>query len=137
MQRPVNPIQVFYSYAHKDEIFRRELEKHLSKLRQQGFIQEWHDRMIVAGTDWAFDIDTHLNSASIILLLISPDFMTSDYCLSIEMKRAMELHEAGDAHVIPILLRPVDWEGAPFANFRFSLRVPGRLRYGKISMKPF
>ena len=118
MQRPVNPIQVFYSYAHKDEIFRRELEKHLSKLRQQGFIQEWHDRMIVAGTDWAFDIDTHLNSASIILLLISPDFMTSDYCLSIEMKRAMELHEAGDAHVIPILLRPVDWEGAPFAKLQ-------------------
>ncbi len=118
MQIAVDPIQVFYSYAHKDEIFRRELEKHLSNLRQQGLIQEWHDRMIVAGTDWAFDIDTHLNSASIILLLISPDFMTSDYCLSIEMTRAMELHEAGEAHVIPILLRPVDWEGAPFARLQ-------------------
>lgn len=118
MQIPVNPIQVFYSYAHKDEIFRRELEKHLSNLRQQGFIQEWHDRMIVAGTDWAFNIDTHLNSASIILLLISPDFMTSDYCLSVEMTRAMELHQTGEAHVIPILLRPVDWEGAPFAKLQ-------------------
>lgn len=118
MQIAVEPIQVFYSYAHKDEIFRRELEKHLSSLRQQGFIQEWHDRMIVAGSDWAFDIDTHLNNASIILLLISPDFMTSDYCLSIEMTRAMELHEAGQANVIPILLRPVDWEGAPFAKLQ-------------------
>ena len=118
MQTPVDPIQVFYSYAHKDEIFRRELEKHLSNLRQQGFIQEWHDRMIVAGTDLAFDIDTHLNSASIILLLISPDFMTSDYCLSIEMTRAMELQEAGEAYVIPILLRPVDWQGAPFAKLQ-------------------
>lgn len=118
MQIPAKPIQVFYSYAHKDEIFRRELEKHLSNLRQQGFIQEWHDRMIVAGTDWAFDIDTHLNSSSLILLLISPDFMESDYCLSIEMTRAMELHKAGEAYVIPILLRPVDWEGAPFARLQ-------------------
>jgi TIR domain len=118
MQIPAKPIQVFYSYAHKDEIFRRELEKHLSNLRQQGFIQEWHDRMIVAGTDWAFDIDTHLNSASLILLLISPDFMESDYCLSIEMTRAMELHKAGEAYVVPILLRPVDWEGAPFARLQ-------------------
>jgi hypothetical protein len=118
MQIPVKPIQVFYSYAHKDEIFRRELEKHLSNLRQQGFIQEWHDRMIVAGTDWAFDIDTHLNSSALILLLISPDFMESDYCLSIEMTRAMELHKAGEAYIIPILLRPVDWEGAPFAKLQ-------------------
>ena len=118
MQVPVKPIQVFYSYAHKDEIFRRELEKHLSNLRQQGFIQAWHDRMIVAGADWAFDIDTHLNSSSLILLLISPDFMESDYCLSIEMTRAMELHKAGEAYVVPILLRPVDWEGAPFAKLQ-------------------
>ncbi len=118
MQVPVKPIQVFYSYAHKDEIFRRELEKHLSNLRQQGFIQAWHDRMIVAGSDWAFDIDTHLNSSSLILLLISPDFMESDYCLSIEMTRAMELHKAGEAYVVPILLRPVDWEGAPFAKLQ-------------------
>ena len=118
MQAAVKPIQVFYSYAHKDEIFRRELEKHLSNLRQQGFIQGWHDRMIVAGSDWAFDIDTHLNNSALILLLISPDFMESDYCLSIEMTRAMELHKAGEAYVVPILLRPVDWEGAPFAKLQ-------------------
>lgn len=117
-KREKREVTLFYSYAHKDEIFRRELEKQLSNLRRQGYFQEWHERMIIPGSDWAFDIDTHLNSASIILLLISPDFMVSDYCLGIEMKRAMELHEAGKAYVIPILLRPVDWEGAPFARLQ-------------------
>src|SRR2546421_2088635 len=115
---PMNPIKVFYSYAHEDEAFCAQLEKHLSSLRHQGFIEEWHDRMIFAGTDWAHDIDSHLNSASLILLLVSPDFMQSDYCVSVEMKRAMELHQAGEAYVVPILLKPVDWEGAPFAKIQ-------------------
>jgi len=114
----MNPIKVFYSYAHEDEAFCDQLEKHLSSLRHQGFIEEWHDRMIFAGTDWEHDIDRHLNSASLILLLISPDFMKSKYCMGVEVKRAMELHQAGEAYVIPVILKPVDWEGAPFAKLQ-------------------
>lgn len=72
-------------------------------------------RDIGAGTEWANQIDNHLDTAHIILLLISPDFMASEYCYSIEMKRALERHEIGEARVIPILLRPVDWRDAPFS----------------------
>lgn len=87
------PITIFYSYAHEDEKLRERLEKHLSLLRQQGVITEWYDRQIVAGTDWTQAIDNHLKTASIILLLISPDFLASDYCYSIEMKPFSMLRE--------------------------------------------
>ncbi len=110
---PVAPLEVFISYAHADETLRKELEKHLSLLQQRKLITGWHDRQIPAGAEWAGEIDAHLNSAQIILLLISADFLASRYCYSIEMKRALERHEAGEARVIPIILRPVDWEQEP------------------------
>jgi TIR domain len=76
------------------------------------------DRIIDPGTDWSREIDKHLESASIILLLVSPDFLASDYCYDIEMKRAMERHDRGEARVIPIFLRPCDWTGAPFGKLQ-------------------
>ena len=115
---PTKAVEVFYSYAHKDEKLRNELEKHLKSLQRQGFITQWHDRKIVAGTAWGKAIDTHLNTASIILLLISPDFMASDYCYDVEMQRAMERHHTHEARVIPILLRPVEWSGTPFEQLQ-------------------
>ena len=113
-----SPVTLFYSYAHEDEALRDELENHLSLLRRQGIISSWYDRQIVPGTDWSREIDVHLNAASIILLLISPDFLASDYCYSVELDRAMARHRDGEAHVIPIILRPVDWQGAPFASLQ-------------------
>src|SRR5438105_2491908 len=107
-------IKIFYSYAHIDESLRNELEKHLSILKQQEIITEWYDRNINAGTEWAREINYHLNTAQIILLLVSPDFLASQYCYSIEMTRAMERHNTGEAWVIPVILRPIDWRGAPF-----------------------
>src|SRR5579863_1867747 len=112
------PVEVFYSYAHEDEALRAELEKHLSLLRRQGVISGWHDRQIIPGTDWAQAIDGHLESAAVILLLVSADFLASDYCYGIEMQRALERQQAHEAVVIPILLRPVDWHGAPFAHLQ-------------------
>ncbi len=85
-------LEIFYSYAHADEALRQHLETHLSLLRRQGLISEWHDRQILAGDEWARDIDQHLETASIILLLISPDFLASNYCYDIEMERALERH---------------------------------------------
>ena len=79
-------IEVFYSYAHKDEKLRNKLETQLSHLRQQGHIAHWYDRKIGAGKEWANEIDEHLNTADIILLLVSPDFLASEYCYGIEMK---------------------------------------------------
>ena len=83
--------------------------KHLSLLQRQGVIQTWHDRNINAGDDWKQQIDDNLNTATVILLLISADFLASDYCYEIEMQRALERHNAGEARVIPVILRPVDW----------------------------
>jgi tetratricopeptide (TPR) repeat protein len=111
-------VEVFYSYAHEDASLRDTLEKHLSLLHRQGVISQWHDRQITAGTNWAQAVDEHLERASVILLLISADFLASDYCYGIEMKRALERHQANEAHVIPILLRWVDWKDAPFAHIQ-------------------
>src|SRR6266702_4348869 len=111
-------VEVFYSYAHKDETFRKTLDEHLSLLQRQGLITAWHDRRILPGTDWSQAIDEHLERASVILLLISADFLASDYCYGLEMQRALERHKANGARVIPILLRPVDWNKAPFAHLQ-------------------
>ncbi len=112
------PVTLFYVYAHPDEKLRRKLEKHLSILSRQGLINTWYDRRIMPGADWQQVIDDHLNTASIILLLISPDFIASDYCYGIEMQRALARHEEGSACVIPIILRPVDWREAPFSSLQ-------------------
>ena len=108
------PIEVFASYSHQDEALHDELAKHLMSLEREGLIQHWHDREITAGSELEAEIDLVLNRAGIILLLISPDFIASDYCWGKEMKRALERHDAGEARVIPIILRPVDWHNSPF-----------------------
>ena len=94
------------------------LEPHLTLLKRQGFIASWHDRRIIAGQEWKGQIDSHLNEADIILLLVSADFLASDYCYAVEMQRALERHQSGQACVIPIIIRSVDWSGAPFAKLQ-------------------
>jgi len=113
------PISIFFSYAHEDEALRDKLAKHLKLLERQKVIQQWHDRRILAGTEWKGQIDHHLESAQIILLLLSSDFLASDYCYDLEMRRALERHEAGEARVIPIVLRPADnlWK-SPFGKLQ-------------------
>jgi hypothetical protein len=111
-------IRIFYSYAREDEKLRERLEAHLSSMRREGMIEEWHDRRIVPGQKWADEIDQNLEAADIILLLVSPSFVASDYCWSKETKRAMERHEEGTAAVIPVILRPVDWQTLPFGQLQ-------------------
>jgi molybdopterin converting factor small subunit len=115
---PPTPIEVFISYSHNDEELKRELTKHLSLLNREHLISEWHDRDITAGTEWRLEIDRHLNTARLILILVSPDYMASEYCYGIEMTRALQRHYNGSAVVIPIILRPVDWHSAPFAKLQ-------------------
>jgi len=109
---------VFISYAHKDRKLRDELATHLSNLRNQGVISDWFDGDIPPGTEWKPQIMDRLQSAQIILLLISADFMASKFCYSIELKDAIARHDAKQARVLPIVLRPTDWEGAPFAKLQ-------------------
>src|SRR5579862_7533424 len=94
-------MKLFFCYAHKDESLLRELEEQLKALTRQELVNLWHDRDISAGSEWRREINRHLSSAHIILLLVSPSFMASDYCYSIEMKQALERHDSGEARVIP------------------------------------
>jgi tetratricopeptide (TPR) repeat protein len=110
---PIEPVEVFISYHEKDEKLREELEKHLTTLHREKAITSWHDRKIVAGQEIKGEIDKYLNRAGLILLLVSPDFLASDYHWTIEVTRALQRNAAGKARVIPVLLRHADWETAP------------------------
>ncbi|MDR5901785.1 toll/interleukin-1 receptor domain-containing protein [Halomonas icarae] len=108
--------KVFFSYSHRDESFRDALEAQLSILKKRGVITAWHDRAIDAGEEIDRAIDENIHNSDVILLLISPDFIASDYCYDIEMTVAMERHGKGESTVIPVIIRPCDWKDAPFSK---------------------
>jgi hypothetical protein len=112
-------IDIFCCYARKDQDLLLDFfGGHMKSLEWQGLITLWSDTDINAGVAWEAEIHKHLNSAHIILLFVSPDFMQSNYCFSKEMRRALERHEAGEARVIPIILRHVSWEGTPLGKLQ-------------------
>ncbi len=109
---------VFISYSHRDRELCQELETHLSNLKRQNVITSWYDGDISPGTEWESQIIEHLNTDQILLLLISADFLASDFCYSIEMTQAIARHNSNQARVLPIILRPTDWKGAPFDKLK-------------------
>jgi hypothetical protein len=111
-------VNIFFCYTHEDEALLNKLKMHLRPLQRQGLIDVWYDRDIGAGSEWEAEIKQHLNAAQIVLLLVSPDFMDSDYCYGIEMKCALERQERGEATVIPVILRPVYWHGEPLGKLQ-------------------
>ena len=111
-------IKLFYCYAHEDRGLRDQFETALAGLKRFYHLGNWYDREILAGQEWEEAITHQLNSADIIFLLISPDFMASDYCYGKEMQRALQRHTEGNCLVIPILLRPTHWEGEPFGKLQ-------------------
>ncbi|NJK41326.1 MAG: toll/interleukin-1 receptor domain-containing protein [Acaryochloridaceae cyanobacterium SU_2_1] len=115
---PIDPIKVFISYSHRDDELKTAFMTHLANLKRQQKINAWSDRAIEGGEEWDTHIKQQLESAQIILLLISPDFMASDYCYDIEMQRAIARHDAGTARVIPVILRPTDWKDSPFSKLK-------------------
>lgn len=114
--------KVFFSYSHADEDLRDQLETQLAMLKRQGVIETWHDRRIGAGQEIDRSIDTHINTDEIILLLVSPDFIASDYCYNVEMTQALSRHDRGEAVVIPVILRACDWHDAPFGRLMATPR---------------
>lgn len=110
-------LRVFISYAHEDDLLCQELEKQLSVLKHQGLMSVWHDREIYAGKEWMREIEDNLNEAHI-LLLVSPAFINSQYCYSIEMESALERHQYEEACVIPIILRPSAWRETPLRELQ-------------------
>ena len=118
LDRPSPPLKVFLSYSHRDEGLCERFLVHLSQLKRDGLIEPWNDRRITAGSEWAGVIDEHLNSAHVIILLVSADFLASDYCNDIEMTRALERSQKGEARVVSVILEPCDWETSRFARLQ-------------------
>ncbi len=111
----MEPVDLFYSYAHEDEGLRDELAGHLKIMERRNVIRSWHDRRIVPGQQWDKEIDTQLEAADLVLLLISADFISSDYIWGHELEVALNRHRDGKASVVPVMLRSVDITDAPFA----------------------
>jgi hypothetical protein len=107
---------LFMSYSHADRDFRDQLEKHLSAMKRSGELEIWTDREIKAGDHIDETIATELENADVVILLMSSDFLASNYCYEIEAIRALERHEIGDCKVIPVILRPCDWQKTPFGK---------------------
>ena len=109
-------IQIFISYAHEDEHHRKELVKHLEPLRREGLVEVWHDRMINAGSPLDETIKTNLQSSQVVLLLISPDFIASEYCYDMELETALRMNNEGKTTVIPVIVRPCNWHSLAFGH---------------------
>ncbi|MBN7820067.1 TIR domain-containing protein [Bowmanella yangjiangensis] len=110
--------KVFISYSHRDEDHREDFGDHLSMMQRNGVIECWHDRKIHVSDDWKNEIDQNLESADIIIFLVSPSFLASEYCFDVEVKRAMERQKEGTAQIISIVVRPCDWEDCEFSKFQ-------------------
>jgi CheY-like chemotaxis protein len=116
---PPAPVNLFYSYAHEDESLRNELCGHLKILERRGLLSQWHDRQIQPGEDWHSQISGELQTADLVLLLVSTDFINSDYIFGSELTVAMQRHAAGFATVVPIIVRAVNIETEDADAFPF------------------
>jgi nucleoside phosphorylase len=110
------PIEVFISYSEDDEKYKKQLETHLAMLKREGMIRPWHSQQAKAGQEWKQEISNLIDVSQIILLLVSPNFLASDYLYEEEMLHAMERHQSGNARVVPIVVRSVDLGTTPFKS---------------------
>src|SRR5689334_2656482 len=111
-------VKVFISYAHKDEAYMEALSEHLTMLKRNAVISEWHDRKIIPGKNWKNEISNNLENAELILFLVSSTFLSSEYCFDIEFARALKKHEDGSAQLIPVVIRPCDWTSSKLGKFQ-------------------
>ena len=112
------PIKVFVSYAHADHSLKQEFDQHLSVLKHGTFVDVWSDPDIPPGAEWNDQILRRLDEADLILMLVSPAFLASEFIRTTEMPRAMERHVAGTAKVIPIILRDVAWRSTALSKLQ-------------------
>lgn len=111
-------LKVFVSYSHKDENLRAELDTHLAPLVREGLLSIWHDRKICPGESWEEAISESVESADILVALVSPDFIASDYCYGVELQTAIRRHHTREAVLVPVVIRPVDWTHTPISGIQ-------------------
>jgi hypothetical protein len=130
---PTKAVKLYISYAPEDKRLKDQLLKHLSLLVRNGIIESWDERQIRAGDKRDEEILKHLDDADIILCLLSANFMHSDFCYTIEMKRALERQKLGEVQIVPIILRAVDWKGTPLGDLQ---AIPRDYNYRPIANRP-
>ena len=108
--------KLFISYSHADAALLQTLKTHLKPLERAGVVAPWFDGYLLPGDDIDVRVRSALEKAELIALLVSPDFLASDYCYEIEMETAVARHERGEARVIPIIARECQWQSAPFGR---------------------
>jgi hypothetical protein len=118
--RPDRPkkLRIFLCYAREDELMKKELLRSLKPLERLGHVETWHDGLIDPGTQWEHEIHSHLSTADLVLVLVSPDFMASQYAIEVELKTALRRHQTSEAKVIPVLLRPAAWYDTPVGGLQ-------------------
>lgn len=112
-------IKIFISCSDSNQEYLKEFRSHLKVLERVGLVKSCHDRLISSGTEWKGQVDENLNQADVILLLLSASFIESEYCLDVEINRALTRHENKEALVVPILIKPVVWSDLPFSRLQF------------------
>jgi hypothetical protein len=135
---------IFISYSHRDEQYKDELLRHLRVLEKQGVASFWDTSLIPAGADWANEIKNAIDEAEVAILLVSPDFLASEYVVEQELPALLERAKSRNTVVLPILVRPTQWTSVPeLAQFQFlnDVRTPLSLShqrdedYAKISQR--
>lgn len=116
-------MKIFISYSHKDDKLFQEL---VDGLKGAHFVipkeSVWHDKLIPLTSEWDDEIRAALMAADLVLLLVSRDFMKSDYIWKKEMLPALARHDAKQCKVLPIILRPTAlWEKSPFGRLQAAL----------------
>ena len=117
-KKPSKPAKLFVGYAHKDESYWEELQGYLKPLKVEGLVEDWHDHDVTFGQEQEGVVTENLEMCQIVLFLISINFIASPYSYGADMERALEKHEAGEARVIPVILRPVYWSDSPIARLQ-------------------
>ena len=112
------PVRLFISYAHEDTGHREVLEKSLAPLVEEGRVEVWSDGRILAGGAWDDKIREEVERADVVLFLVSRDLLASSYVRSVELERALERGQAGEAAVVPVIVRPSDWEGTALGQLQ-------------------
>jgi len=120
------PPTVFISYSHKDETFKDELVIMLASLQRRGIIDAWQDRRIEPGSEWLRSIQAAMNECQIALLLVSSDFLASEFITGNELPELFQKRKISGMRAIPIVVRECLWQSEPILQDLQALPKDGR-----------
>ena len=112
------PLKLFLSYAHEDRDIVAELRKHLAPLRYEQIVTDWYDLELMPGHDWDQDIISQLESSDLVLVVISADFVASNYAYGRELNLSLDLHDQDRVRLLPVIARNCKWQNLPFARLQ-------------------